>query len=235
MMINEFSRFAMLVGEENIEKLAKSKVLVFGVGGVGGYVCEALCRSGVGRIDVVDNDTFSITNINRQILATQDSIGRLKVDVCKERMLSINPKVEVHTYTCFYLPEETSIDFQKYDYIVDAIDTVSGKLSIVENALKLNIPVISSMGTGNRLDPSKLVITDISKTAYDPLARVMRRELKKRGINHLTICYSTEQPLKANASEEESKKRSIPGSSPFVPSSAGLLIASKVVQDLINN
>jgi tRNA threonylcarbamoyladenosine dehydratase len=233
-MINQFSRTELLIGSEAIKKLNNSRVAVFGVGGVGGYVVEALARSGVGQIDIIDNDTVSLTNINRQIIATYETIGRYKVDVMEERILSINPNCLVNKYKTFFLPEnKDTFPFEKYDYVVDAIDTVAGKIGIIEKCNSLNIPLITACGCGNKLNPQGFIVTDIYKTKIDPLARVLRVELKKRGIKKLKVVYSQEQPIKPLKSEEESTKRAIPGSNAFVPSSAGLLIASVVVKDLI--
>jgi len=206
---------------------------VFGVGGVGGYAVEALARSGVGRLDLIDHDTVSITNLNRQIIATEDTVGRLKVDVAKERIASINPHAEVIAYPIFYLPETADqFDFRNYDYVVDAIDTVSGKIALVEAAEKAGVPVISSMGAGNKLDPTAFRVADIYKTSVCPLAKVMRYELKKRGIKKLKVVYSEELPIKPAASDEESGRRQTPGSVAFVPSVVGLIIAGEVVKDL---
>ncbi len=227
-MMQEFSRTAMLIGEEALKKLASSRVAIFGVGGVGGYVIEALARSGVGEFDLIDNDTVNITNINRQIIATHDTIGRDKVEVARERILSINPSAQVNTYKVFYLPENADkFDFSQYDYIVDAVDTVTAKIDIIVNAKEKGVPVISSMGTGNKLDPTQFMVADIYETSVCPLARVMRRELKKRGINSLKVLYSKEEP-KTQDTEERT-----PSSIAFVPSVAGLIIAGEVIKDLI--
>ncbi len=235
-MIDErFERFAMLVGRENVEYLSERKVLVFGVGGVGGYVCEALARSGIGRVDVVDNDEVSLTNINRQIIALDDTLGISKVDVIKKRLESINPKIKVTSINMFFTPENSEkIDFSKYDYVVDAIDTVTAKLEIVKRAKDANVPVISSMGTGNKLDPTKLVVTDIYKTKICPLARVMRSLCRKNNIESLKVVYSEEEAITPVFQPEDNNNpnKSVPASSAFVPSSAGLLIASCVVRDL---
>lgn len=236
MPLNQFSRTELILGESAIEKLAQKRVAVFGIGGVGGYAVEALIRSGLGAIDIIDNDKVSLTNLNRQIIATHKTIGKYKVDVAKERILDINPNVVVQTYNTFYTPETSAeFDFLKYDYIIDAIDTVVGKLSLIEKAKANNIPIICSMGTGNKLDPTKLEVTDISKTSVCPLARVVRTELKKRRIKGLKVVYSKEVPLKPNLSklQEETTKRQIPGSTAFVPAVAGLIIAGEVVKDLI--
>ncbi len=234
--MNRFQRFEMLVGEQAVDALKNKKVIVFGVGGVGGYVCEALCRSGVGRIDVVDNDTVSLTNINRQIIATSKTVGKNKTSVMAERMKSINPDVKVLEYNMFYLPETAEgIDLSGYDYVVDAIDTVSGKLELAVRCQRLGVPLVSSMGTGNKLDPSKIVVTDIYKTKICPLARVMRNLCKKNGIKKLTVVYSEEEPKTPLFQPEENTNpnKSIPASSAFVPPCAGLIIASYVVRKLI--
>lgn len=241
--MNEFSRTELLIGQAALEKLQNSRVAIFGVGGVGGYVCEALVRSGVGHFDLIDNDTVSLTNINRQIIALHSTIGKLKVDVMKERMLDINPDVDVLVHPCFYLPETADqFDFSNYDYVVDAIDTVTGKIEIIVQADAHQVPVISSMGAGNKLNPAMMEVCDIYKTSVCPLARVMRRELKKRHIKHCKVVYSKEkaiQPSQASLekyvadSEENFTKKSIPGSTAFVPSVAGLILASEVIKDLI--
>lgn len=241
--MNEFSRTELLIGQAALEKLQNSRVAIFGVGGVGGYVCEALVRSGVGHFDLIDNDTVSLTNINRQIIALHSTIGKLKVDVMKERMLDINPDVDVSVHPCFYLPETADqFDFFNYDYVVDAIDTVTGKIEIIVQADAHQVPVISSMGAGNKLNPAMMEVSDIYKTSVCPLARVMRRELKKRHIKHCKVVYSKEkaiQPSQASLekyvadSEENFTKKSIPGSTAFVPSVAGLILASEVIKDLI--
>lgn len=236
--INQFTRSEFLLGTDGVEKLKHSRVAVFGIGGVGGYVVEALARAGVGELDLIDNDTISLSNINRQIIATHKTIGKSKTDVMKERVLDINPSVKVNTYQFFYNSETADrFDFSKYDYVVDAIDTVTGKLLIIENAEKSGVQVISSMGTGNKLDPTRFEVTDIYKTSVCPLARVMRRELKARGIKKLKVVYSKEEPvpLKISAESEVEKKGSgvAPGSVSFVPSVAGLIIAGEVIKDLI--
>ena len=228
-----FSRTAILIGEEGLEKLKKARVAVFGVGGVGGYVVEALARSGVGQLDLIDKDTVSESNINRQIIALHSTVGRLKTEVAAERAKDINPDVCVRTHNVFYLPETAAqFDFSAYDYVVDAIDTVSGKLALVEQANKAKTPVISSMGAGNKLNPTAFEVADISKTSVCPLARVMRRELKKRGVEHLKVVYSKEEPCSSPLQDEESGK-SIPGSIAFVPSVVGLIIAGEVIKDLV--
>ena len=229
-----FSRFELLIGEEKLQQLQNSHVLVFGVGGVGGYVVEALVRSGIGHITIVDNDEVSLTNLNRQIIATREIIGKKKVEVMKERILSINPDCLVTGLEMFYLPENAdTIDLTKYDYVVDAIDTITSKIELAMRCEKLNVPLISSMGTGNKLNPAMLEVSDIYKTSVCPLAKVMRKELKTRGVKHLKVVYSKELPIKPRQSNEPTNKRTVPGSSAFVPSSAGLLIASEVIKDLL--
>jgi tRNA A37 threonylcarbamoyladenosine dehydratase len=236
-MIEQFSRTQILLGEEAMEKLYRARVAVFGIGGVGGYVVEALARCGVGQLDLIDSDTVSVSNINRQILATHSTVGKLKVDAAKDRVLDINPNCVVRTYPCFYLPDTADqFDFTQYDYIVDAIDTVTGKLQLVERAVEAGTPIICSMGTGNKLDASAFQVADISKTSVCPLARIMRKELKKRGINHVKVVYSQEDALTPVGAEEEMKllgKRQIPGSTAFVPGAAGLILAGEVIRDLI--
>ena len=228
-----FSRTALLIGEEGLEKLKKARVAVFGVGGVGGYVVEALVRSGVGTLDLIDKDVVSVSNLNRQIIALQSTVGMLKTEAAEGRAKDINPDVVIHKHNVFYLPETANdFDFSQYDYVVDAIDTVSGKIALVEQAKVVNTPVISSMGAGNKLDPTAFEVADISKTSVCPLARVMRRELKKRGIEHLKVVYSKEEPLPSALIDEESGK-TVPGSIAFVPSVVGLIIASEVIKDLI--
>ena len=232
-MTNQFERTELLIGKDKLEILQKSHVAVFGIGGVGGYVVEALIRSGVGKIDLIDNDDICVSNINRQIIATHLTIGKAKVDAAKERILSINPNAEVNTFKIFYTPEtKEKIDFSKYDYIVDAIDTVTAKISLVEEAKKHNIPIICSMGTGNKMCPEKLEVTDISKTSVCPLARVMRTELKKRRIKGVKVVYSKEEPVKVDKLSD-GNKRQVPGSNSFVPPAAGLIIAAEVIKDLI--
>lgn len=241
-MDSQFSRSELLFGKSGIDKLADSRVAVFGIGGVGGFVVEALVRSGVGEIDIIDNDTVALSNLNRQIIATHSTIGRYKVDVMKERIMDINPKCKVNVSRCFYLPEnKEEFDFSKYDYVVDAIDTVSGKISLVVQANESNTPIISSMGAGNKMHPELFEVDDIYNTSICPLARVMRRELKKRNIKNLKVVYSKEEPIKQlgealeDGNENESAKRKIaPGSNAFVPSVVGLIIASQVIKDLIN-
>ena len=236
-MIEQFSRTQMLLGEDAMARLYGAKVAVFGVGGVGGYVVEALARCGIGRLDLCDSDTVSVSNINRQILATHSTVGMLKVEAAKRRIADINPACEVRTYPFFYLPDTADrFDFTEYDYIVDCIDTVTGKLQLVERAVAAGTPIICSMGTGNKLDPAAFQVADISKTSMCPLARIMRKELKKRGIHHLKVVYSQEEARKPDVDEEELKrigKRQIPGSVAFVPGAAGLILAGEVVKDLI--
>lgn len=230
----------MLLGAETMEKLQNAHIAVFGVGGVGGYVVEALARSGVGKFDLIDNDTVALSNINRQIIATHSSVGKYKVDVMKERILDINPDAEVTVHKCFFLPENSrDFEFKKYTYIVDAIDTVTAKLELIVRADEAGVPIISSMGTGNKLDPTRLEISDIYKTEMCPLARVMRTELKKRGIKKLKVVYSKEQPIKRAKNDKEQitsentgRIKDVPGSVAFVPSVAGLIIAGQVIKDL---
>ena len=240
-MSEQFIRTQLLLGEEALRKLEEAHVCVFGVGGVGGYVVEALARSGVGTIDIVDNDEVAKSNINRQIIALHSTIGRDKVDVFRERILDINPKAQVNVHKCFYLPENAAeFDFGSFDYVIDAIDTVTAKIDIIVKCNECGTNVISSMGTGNKLDPTKVTVTDIYKTQVDPLAKVMRRELKKRGIKKLKVVYSPEEPVmpdpelvEAELKKTGSSRRSIPGSTAFVPPVAGLVIAREVVMDLI--
>ena len=249
-MLNQFSRTQLLIGEEVINRLKGAKVAVFGIGGVGGYVCEALVRSGVGAFDLIDDDKVCLTNLNRQIIATRKTIGKYKVDVMKERILDINPDADVQVHKCFFLPENAAdFPFEEYDYIVDAVDTVTAKISLVMKAKELNIPIISSMGAGNKLDASLFKVADIYQTKVCPLAKVMRRELKKRGVKKLKVVYSEEQPMtpiedmaiscRSNcicppgAAHKCTERRAIPGSVAFVPSVAGLIIAGEVVKDLI--
>ena len=248
-MLTQFSRTELLLGKEAMDKLANSRVAVFGIGGVGGYVCEALVRTGVGAFDLIDDDKVCLTNLNRQIIATRKTVGQYKTDVMKERMLEINPKVDVRVHKCFFLPENADeFPFKEYDYIVDAVDTVTAKISLVMKAQEMNIPIISSMGAGNKLDASKFQVADIYKTKVCPLAKVMRRELKKRGVKKLKVVYSEEQPTRPvedmsiscrthcicppGAAHKCTERRDIPGSVAFVPSVAGLIIAGEVVKDL---
>lgn len=217
-----------------MERLTSARVAVFGIGGVGGHVVEALVRSGIGAIDVIDKDTVDLTNLNRQIIATEDQVGRSKVDVMRERIESINPRCTVRTHECFFLPETAGgFDFSEYDYVVDAVDTVTAKLQIISQAKECGTPVISCMGTGNKLDPTALQVADISKTSVCPLAKVMRKELRKRGINHVKVLYSQELPIQPRCeSEDDATRRPSPGSVAFVPSVAGLIIAGEVIKDL---
>ena len=248
-MLNEFSRTQLLYGKDAMTKLARSRIAVFGVGGVGGYVVEALARSGIGALDLIDDDKVCLTNINRQILATQKTIGKYKVDVAEERIKDISPSCKVTTYKTFYLPEtQDQFDFSQYDYVVDAIDTVTGKLTIIENAKKLNVPVISSMGAGNKVNPTLFEVADLYETSICPLARIMRRECRKRGIDSLKVVYSKEAPVRPledmsvsetqhgictpGAERKGAGRRDIPGSTAFVPSVAGLIIAGEIINDL---
>lgn len=234
-MREEFIRTALIMGEDAVEKLNNSRIAVFGVGGVGGFAVEALARSGVGTLDLIDNDTVALSNLNRQIIALHSTLGEYKADAAKKRILDINPEAKVNCFKVFYMPETADqFDFTKYDYIIDAIDTVTGKLTIAQNAHKAGVPLISSMGAGNKLDPTAFKVADISKTSVCPLAKVMRRELKKRGIDHLKVVYSEEPPLTpaGSGAEKDSHRRSTPGSTAFVPSVAGLIIAGEVIKDL---
>lgn len=248
-MLNQFSRTQLLLGEEGMNKLYNSHVAVFGIGGVGGYVVEALVRSGVGAIDIFDDDKVCLTNLNRQLIATRETVGKYKVEVMKERALSINPNVIINAHNCFYMPDNADeYDFSEYSYIVDAIDTVTGKLEIIMRANALNIPVISCMGAGNKLDASQFEVADIYETSMCPLARTMRRELKKRGIKKLKVVYSKEKPLRPiedmriscrshcicppNTARKCTERRDIPGSTAFVPAVAGLIAAGEVIKDL---
>ena len=236
-MINEFSRLELLIGSEGLEKLKNARVAVFGVGGVGSYAVEALARSGIGAIDLIDDDKVSVSNINRQLIAVRSTVGRAKVEVTAERIADINPECRVRTYRTFYTPETAGeFDFAQYDYVIDAIDTVSGKIAIAVQGEKSGTPVISAMGAGNKLDPTAFEVTDIYKTSVCPLARVMRRELKKRGVKRLKVVYSREEAMTPLPSDEENtahKKRQTPGSAAFVPSAAGLILAGEVVKDII--
>ncbi len=237
--MEQFIRTKMLLGNEHMGKLQSAHVAIFGIGGVGGYVAEALARSGIGKFDLIDHDKVSVSNINRQIIATHSTIGKYKVDVMKERILEINPEAEVRVHKCFYLPENAEeFDFTKYTYIVDAIDTVTAKLELIVRAKNARTPIICSMGTGNKLDPTRFEVTDIYKTEMCPLARVMRTELKKRGIQKLKVVYSKEPPIKqVNTSEEitlekQGRIKDVPGSVAFVPSVAGLILAGEVIKDI---
>ena len=248
-MLTQFSRTELLLGKEAMEKLKNAKVAVFGIGGVGGYVCEALVRSGVGAFDLIDDDKVCLTNLNRQIIATRKTVGKYKTDVMKDRILEINPDARVEVHKCFFLPENADeFPFEEYDYIVDAVDTVTAKIEIIMRAKACNVPVISCMGAGNKLDPTKFRVADIYKTKVCPLAKVMRRELKKRGVKKLKVVYSEEQPTRPvedmaiscrtncicppGAAHKCTERRDIPGSVAFVPSVAGLIIAGEVVKDL---
>nr|MBQ8253236.1 tRNA threonylcarbamoyladenosine dehydratase [Lachnospiraceae bacterium] len=235
-MKEQFERSAMLLGEPQISSLAEKRVAVFGIGGVGGYVVEALARTGIGAFDLIDHDTVSVTNLNRQIIATTDTIGKNKAQVMRERILTINPEAVVRVHDCFFLPENADeFHFEEYDYVVDAVDTVTAKLEIIERSKKAGVPVISAMGAGNKLDPTRFEVADISETSVCPLAKVMRRELKKRGIEKVKVVYSKEEarsPLFDPPAQEETHKRA-PGSVAFVPSVAGLIAASEVIKDLI--
>ena len=235
-MDDQFSRTRLLLGDDGIEKLKNARVAVFGVGGVGGYAVEALARAGVGALDLIDNDTVACSNLNRQIIATHDTIGKLKVDVAADRVHAINPDCTVRVYRTFYLPEtKDQFDFTQYDYVVDAIDTVSGKISLVLQAKEAGVPIICAMGAGNKLDPSMFEVADLYKTSVCPLARVMRTECRKRGIKHLKVVYSKEPPVTPLVSAEDMApgKRSVPGSVSFVPAAAGLILAGEVVRDLV--
>lgn len=248
-MLDQFSRTELLLGHENMERLRNARVAVFGIGGVGGFTVEALARSGVGTLDLIDDDRVCLTNINRQIYATHSTIGQYKVDAARERIRDINPEAVVHTYKTFYMPDTAEqFDFSVYDYVVDAIDTVTGKLMLAEEAYRTGTPIISSMGAGNKLDPTAFTVADIYETSVCPLAKVMRRELKKRGISHLKVVYSKEKPLVPLDDTSDScrnhcicppentrtctVRRQIPGSTSFVPSVVGLIIAGEVIKDL---
>ena len=240
-MLNQFSRTELLFGSEALAKLKKAHVAVFGIGGVGGHVVEALARSGVGSFDLIDNDTVAITNINRQIIATLDTVGQPKVEVMRKRILIINPEAEITLHQCFFLPEnKDEFDFSKYDYVVDAVDTVAAKIAIVLAAKEADVPVISSMGAGNKVNPAMFEVADIYKTSIDPLARVMRQAMKKHHIKKLKVVYSKELPLlqvdelKAECHAEAPKRRALPGSNAFCPSVAGLIIASEVIKELVD-
>ena len=233
-MLDQFARTELLLGKDAVEHLSHCRVAVFGIGGVGGYVCEALARSGVGSFDLIDNDKVCLSNINRQIIATMKTVGEYKTRVMKNRILDINPEAVVNTYECFFLPETAAdFPFDQYDYVVDAIDTVTAKIELVMQCRKAGVPIISSMGAGNKLDPTQFRVADIYKTKMDPLAKVMRRELKKRGVTKLKVVYSEEEPISLPESEPQPNgRRSTPGSTAFVPSVAGLIIAGEVIKDL---
>ena len=230
MMQEQLSRTELLIGEDGLEKLKNARVAVFGIGGVGGYVVEALARSGVGAFDLIDSDTVALSNLNRQIIATRDTIGKYKTEVMRERIHSICPDTKVEVHNCFYLPEtRDQFDFSGYDYVVDAVDTVTAKIDLIMSAKAAGVPIISSMGAGNKMNPAMFEVADIHKTSVCPLAKVMRRELKKRGVDHLKVVYSKEEAIK----RETEERKPVPGSIAFVPSAAGLIIASEVVKDLI--
>ena len=249
-MLDQFSRTELLLGKEAMEKLASARVAIFGIGGVGGYAAEGLVRSGIGALDLIDDDKVCLTNLNRQIIATRKTVGKYKVDVMQERIFEINPNAAVTTYKTFYTPETSGeFDFTRYDYIVDAIDTVTGKIEMIVRADQANTPIISSMGAGNKMDPTGFMVTDIYKTSVCPLAKVMRRELKKRGIKKLKVVYSQEKPMTPiddmaisckshcicppGTKRKCTQRRQVPGSNAFVPSVVGLIIAGEVVKDLI--
>lgn len=234
-MNNQFSRTELLLGTDSTTKLAKKHVCLFGLGGVGSFVLEALARSGIGTFTIVDNDAISLTNLNRQLLATHNTLGQLKVDVGEKRIKEINPQAKVYKIQEFYLPNNSSIDFKNFDYVIDCIDTVSAKIDIIAKCKENNVDIISSMGTGKKLNPSMLKICDINKTEVDPLAKVMRYELRKRNIKNVKVCYSNEEVIKHETIINEESNKDIPGSSPFVPSSAGIMIAAEVVKDLLKN
>ena len=233
-MSNQSSRTELLIGKDGVEKLQNSKVVVFGIGGVGSYVVEGLARAGIGEFILIDKDIVDETNINRQIIATTKTIGKPKVDVSKQRIIEINPNAKVETYKEFFMPESKDFFNETIDYVIDCVDTITAKIEIIIRAKKHNIPVISCMGTGNKLNPTEFEIADIYSTSICPLAKVMRKELKQRGIESLKVVYSKEEPLKTNTFDEETNKQ-IPGSISFVPSVAGLIIASEVVKDIIKN
>lgn len=236
-MLNEFSRTALLLGDDALARLASSRVAVFGIGGVGGHAVDALARCGVGALDLIDNDTVSLTNLNRQLVALHSTIGRYKVDVAAARIADINPRAIVRTYRTFYLPETAGqFDFSQYDYVIDAIDTVTAKLDLAERAYRTGTPIISAMGAGNKLDPTRFEVTDIFKTSVCPLARVMRTELRRRGVPHLKVVYSREPARTPHQNDdvrqEAGARRAVPGSVSFVPSVAGLILAGAVIRDL---
>jgi tRNA A37 threonylcarbamoyladenosine dehydratase len=251
-MLNQFSRTQLLYGEEAIKKLSESRVAVFGIGGVGGYVCEALVRSGVGHFDLIDDDKVCLTNLNRQILATRKTVGKYKAEVMAERMKDINPDVDIRIHKCFFLPENADdFQFDEYDYVVDAVDIVTAKLELIMRSKSLEVPIISAMGAGNKIDAGRLKIADIYDTQVCPLARVMRHELRKRGVKKLKVVYSDEQPIRpiedmsiscrthcicpTGAQHKCTERRDIPGSTAFVPAVAGLLIAGEIVNDLTSS
>ena len=230
--MNQFSRTELLIGKDGVEKLANSKVAIFGIGGVGSFVVEALARAGIGNFVLVDNDEVDITNLNRQIIATHKTIGKPKVEIARERILDINPNANVEIYREFFMPESKGILDNSIDYIVDAVDTVTAKIELAVRAEKMSIPIISSMGTGNKLDPTRFEVTDIYKTSVCPLAKVMRKELKQRGIKKLKVVFSKEEPIKPLNSNELTNKKQVPGSISFVPSVAGLIVAGEVIKDI---
>ena len=233
-MQNQFSRTELLLGEPSTEILSQCHVAIFGIGGVGCAVVEALARAGIGKLTLVDNDTFSETNLNRQLFATHKTINRAKVDVAKERITEINPACQVIPYKAFYLPEKEALfDFAQYDYIADAIDTISGKIGLITAAQKVDVPIISAMGAGNKLTPQSFEVADIYQTSVCPLAHVMRKELKKRGIKNLKVVYSKEKALSPLPSDEQTLKRSLPGSTPFVPPVVGFIMAAEIIKDLL--
>lgn len=233
-MVSQFSRTELLLGNKAIEKLSASRVAIFGVGGVGGYIVEALARAGVGTLDLIDNDVVSLSNINRQIIALHSTLGKAKVEVAAARAKDINPNINININKCFYLSEnKQQFEFNKYDYVADAIDTVAGKISLVEEAFKAGTPIISAMGAGNKLDATAFKVADIGKTSVCPLAKVMRQELRKRGINHLKVVYSEEKPLTPFPCDEETDKRQTPGSVSFVPPVVGLIMAGEIIKDLL--
>ena len=237
-MADQYSRTRLLLGDDGIERLRNARVALFGLGGVGGYTAEALARSGIGALDLIDNDTVSLTNLNRQLLATHETVGQYKVDVAAARIRSIDPSIRIATYKVFYLPETAHLfDFSQYDYVIDAIDTVTGKLALIQQSKEAGVPVISCMGTGNKLDPTAFRVADISKTSGCALARIMRKECGKRGIRGVKVVYSEELPLTPDADPAElipegSSRRSLPGSTAFVPGTAGLIMAGEVIKDL---
>ncbi len=249
-MLNQFSRTQLLLGEEAMKTLSEKKVAIFGIGGVGGYVCESLVRTGIGHFDIVDDDKVCLTNLNRQIIATRSTVGKDKVEVMKERMLDINPKADITVHKCFFLPENADqFPFEEYDYVVDAVDTVTAKIEIIMRCKEKGVPVISCMGAGNKLDPSRFRVADIYKTTMCPLAKVMRREMKKRGVKNLKVVFSDEKPVTPledmsiscrtncicppGAERKCTDRRAIPGSTAFAPAVAGLILASEVVKDLV--
>lgn len=238
-MCNQYARCEMLLGSNAMEKLWNSTVAVFGIGGVGGYVVEALARSGIGKLVLVDNDKVSVSNLNRQLIALRSTVGKYKTEVMEKRIRKINPAIQVEVCNCFYLPEESErFSFEQYDYVVDAVDTVTAKIDLAVRCQEKQIPIISSMGTGNKLDPTQFEVTDIYKTTVCPLAKVMRKELKQRGIRKLKVVYSKEPPLKVLQESQEQKsagKRSIPGSVSFVPPVAGMILAGEVIRDLVKD